>query len=283
MIPKSKRYIDRSRTNSASEYYSRPSAKNRSITLFAMLILTAGLILTGCGKTERSTELVIGAASSLTEPLNELSSLYETRTGIHPQISFASSGTLRKQAEEGAPFDLLILASSSDLNALSEAGLLVDQTKRDLLSNQICLVSTNLVGPVTLESLPELLKNAERITLGDPSSVPVGRYALEALETLGLATLIEEKQLYAKDARQVLQYLNTGAVDTGFLFATDAALLEGEFSILVLPDNTHKPILYPAAALTESRQQADAEAFLDFLSGEEAVAVFESYGFSIPR
>jgi molybdate transport system substrate-binding protein len=251
--------------------------------LIALLILTAGLALTGCSKAEGKTELIMGAASSLTEPLNELSELYASRTGIRPQISYASSGTLRKQVEEGAPFDLLLLASASDLQVLADAGLLLDDTSRNLLSNQICFVSKASAAPATLEMLSGLLESAERVTLGDPSSAPVGRYAMESLETLGLATLIEDKLLYAKDARQVLQYLNTGAVDAGFIFATDVALLESELSVLALPEHTHKSILYPAAVLADSQHQAEAQAFLDFLSTDDAVSVFESHGFSIPR
>jgi len=248
-----------------------------------LLLLLSGLTLTGCGKTNEDLELIMGAASSLTEPLNELSELYGARTGIYPKISFASSGTLRKQAEEGAPFDLLVLASTADLKTLSDAGLLLDRTRRDLLSNQICFVSRDSAAASTIADLPDLLENAERVALGDPASVPAGRYAMDSLENLGLSTLIAEKQLFAKDARQVLQYLNTGAVDAGFVFATDAALLEGEFSVLVLPANTHEPILYPAAVLSDSGHPTEAEAFLDFLSGEEAAKLFESHGFSLPR
>lgn len=251
--------------------------------LIILLILTAVLTLAGCSNSVEETELIMGAASSLTEPLNELSELYAARTGIRPQISYASSGTLRKQVEAGAAFDLLLLASTSDLEILSDAGLLLDDTRRNLLSNQICFVSKASDAPATIDKLSLLLGEAERVALGDPSSVPVGRYAMESLKTLEIDALIEGKLLYAKDARQVLQYLNTGAVDTGFIFATDAALLEGEFSILVLPDHTHKPILYPAAVLTDSRRQTDAGEFLDFLSSDEAAAVFEAHGFSIPR
>lgn len=253
------------------------------IKLIILLILTAVLTLAGCSNSVEETELIMGAASSLTEPLNELSELYAARTGTRPQISYASSGTLRKQVEAGAAFDLLLLASSSDLEILSDAGLLLDDTRRNLLSNQICFVSKASDAPATIDKLSLLLGEAERVALGDPSSVPVGRYAMESLKTLEIDALIEGKLLYAKDARQVLQYLNTGAVDTGFIFATDAALLEGEFSILVLPDHTHKPILYPAAVLTDSRRQTDAGEFLDFLSSDEAAAVFEAHGFSIPR
>lgn len=266
-----------------SDPYPRTERPLKIIKLIILLILTAVLTLAGCSKSVEETELIMGAASSLTEPLNELSELYAARTGTRPQISYASSGTLRKQVEAGAAFDLLLLASSSDLEILSDAGLLLDDTRRNLLSNQICFVSKASDAPATLEKLSLLLGEAERVALGDPSSVPVGRYAMESLKTLEIDALIEGKLLYAKDARQVLQYLNTGAVDTGFIFATDAALLEGEFSILVLPDHTHKPILYPAAVLTDSRRQTDAGEFLDFLSSDEAAAVFEAHGFSIPR
>lgn len=247
--------------------------------LILIFIVSVTFALAGCSSSNEEKELIMGAASSLTEPLNELSELYASKTGVRPQISFASSGTLRKQAEEGAPFDLLLLASTSDLDVLSDAGLLLQASRRDLLSNQICFITTHLEIPATLETLPDLLKASERITMGDPSSVPVGKYAAQSLESLGLSQLIEDKKLYAKDARQVLQYLNSGAVDAGFVFATDVALLEIEGSKLVLPDHTHQPILYPAALLSDN---PEAAAFLEFLSSEEGISVFKSYGFSIP-
>ena len=266
-----------SRANNHEPSRSQDFPKIRAL----MLVLLAAVIftLTGCSTSSKKTELIMGAASSLTEPLNELSELYASKTGVLPQISFASSGTLRKQAEEGAPFDLLLLASSSDLDALSDAGLLLESSRRDLLSNQICFITTHLEIPASLETFPDLLEVSERITLGDPSSVPVGKYAVQSLESLGVSHLIEDKKLYAKDARQVLQYLNSGAVDAGFVFATDVALLEIEGAALTLPDHTHQPILYPAALLSDN---PEAAAFLKFLSSEEAISVFKSYGFSIP-
>jgi molybdate transport system substrate-binding protein len=267
-----------------SRAYSPQLSRSRYLpkikSLILILLAAVTFSLAGCSASGEKTELIMGAASSLTEPLNELSELYASKTGVRPQISFASSGTLRKQAEEGAPFDLLLLASTSDLDALSGAGLLLESSRRDLLSNQICFISTHLEIPASLETLPDLLEASERITLGDPSSVPVGKYAVQSLESLGASKLIEDKKLYAKDARQVLQYLNSGAVDAGFVFATDVALLEIEVSTLILPDHTHQPILYPAALLSDS---PEAAAFLEFLSSEDAISVFKSYGFSIPE
>ncbi|SCZ77276.1 molybdate ABC transporter substrate-binding protein [Acidaminobacter hydrogenoformans] len=253
----------------------------RTASLFVLLsVLLFGL--SGCGGSAQTSgqELVVGAASSLTKPLDEISALYNAQKGVVLKISYASSGTLRKQLEEGAPFDLVFLASSKDMNTLSESGQLLDHTIRDLLSNQICYVSKSAV---TLETLPVNMTQAERITLGDPSSVPVGQYAMESLVALGLNGLIEGKQLFAKDARQVVQYLNSGAVDAGFVFSTDAGLLEGDFFVVMLPAESHRPILYPAAVSASSPQAEAAADFLDFLGSPEASAIFESYGFSLPQ
>lgn len=252
------------------------------LTTSLLLLIVLLLTLSGCGASAQTSEqeLIVGAASSLTKPLDEISALYTAQTGFVPKISYASSGTLRKQLEEGAPFDLVFLASSKDLDTLSESGQLLDHTARNLLSNQICYVSKTAV---TLETLPENMAQAERITLGDPSSVPVGQYALESLVALGLNGLIEDKQLFAKDARQVVQYLNSGAVDAGFVFSTDAGLLEGDFFVVMLPAESHRPILYPAAVSANSPQAEVAAGFLDFLGSPEASDIFESYGFSQPQ
>lgn len=243
-------------------------------------LLCASLLLHGCSAKPQVPVLTVGAASSLMEPLNELAKRYTEKTGIPLHLSFAASGTLRRQVEEGAPFDLIFLASEEDILSLTASGKLIENIEGPVLGNALSFVSS---VPAELETLDAVLGGINRIALGDPSSAPVGQYAVQALENLGLTEFLEGKVLYAKDARQVLQYLNTGAVEAGILFATDARKLEREFFILPLPESSHRPIRYPAALVAESPYQEEAQRFLDYLLQPESLDLFTAFGFTRPE
>jgi molybdate transport system substrate-binding protein len=247
--------------------------KMRLGVAFLILALTA---VTGCGIQRNAEPLLIGAASSLSEPLNVLSRDYLASTGISLQISYASSGTLRRQLQEGAPFDLVFFAAEKDIQILIDEGLVFEAGKTNLLTNELLFVSKL---PVTLETLHDALMNAGLVAMGDPASVPAGRYAQEVLVTLALDGLPQDHRLLSKDAKQIIQYLNSGNVDAGFIFASDFALLKGNFSALALPSDAHTPIRYPVGVTSTSEQSEAAQAFIDYLSSEDALKVFEKYGF----
>lgn len=242
-----------------------------------ILILFSFLIFTGCSPTQAKTALIVGAASSLNEPLMQLSESFTENTGITVQISFASSGTLRKQLQEGAPFDLVILASEKDFKPLTEDRLILSGRATVLLSNQLWFVSKS---PVTLNTFKDHLLTANLIAIGDPASVPVGQYAQEVLTYYGMTLIPKEKQLLAKDARQVIHYINSGQVDAGFIYASDFTLIEEPLYVLKLPAISHSPILYPAGVTSKSNQPDTAQKFLDYLSEKKSTEIFESFGFS---
>ena len=263
--------------------FTRPgTSKLTPIRGWAVLIslLCASWLLHGCSGRSEVPVLTVGAASSLMEPLNELAKHYTEKTGTPLQLSFAASGTLRRQVEEGAPFDLIFLASEEDILALTASGKLIENTEGPVLGNALSFVSS---VPAELETLDAVLSGIHRIALGDPASAPVGQYAVQALESLGLTNFLEGKALYAKDARQVLQYLNTGAVEAGILFVTDARKLEREFFILPLPESSHRPIRYPAALVADSPHQEEAQRFLDYLLQPESLDLFTAFGFTRPE
>lgn len=258
------------------------------------LLIIALFALTGCKQAEKTTEtsvstdveasaatLSISAASSLTEALEELKTLYAEQSKDKLQFNFGSSGALQKQIEEGAPCDLFISAALSQMDALEKQDLLVPESRINLLGNDLVLISSKemkdkINSSKTIAEDPQI----KSIAIGVPESVPSGKYAKQTLMSLGLWDQAEPKLVLAKDVKQVLEYVETGNADCGFVYKTDAqkldtaVLLEEDFS------KSHDPILYPMALLKASENQAAAKAFYDFLKSDAAKEIFVKYGFN---
>jgi molybdate transport system substrate-binding protein len=119
------------------------------------------------------------------------------------------------------------------------------------------------------------------IAVGEPESVPAGNYAKQALESLGVWDAVQPKVVFAKDVRQVLEYVDTGNADCGFVYRSDAAMMTTGVIIADLPEDTHDPVVYPAALIAGSANEAAAQSFYDFLQSDYATGVFEKYGFTV--
>lgn len=255
----------------------------KKIWIIAGSLLFAVMALTGCGggKEETGAEpvnLTVSAAASLKDAAEEVKALYLKQ---HPDLSvtynFAASGTLQKQIEEGAPVDLFISAGKSQMDALAEKGLVVDGSRKDLLGNELVLIAKN---DCKLTSFAELAgQQVAKISIGAPESVPAGKYAQEALTSLTLWDKLQPRLILAKDVRQVLTYVETGNVDAGLVYRSDALMGKDVKVVAVAPAGSHKPIVYPLAVVKATKHQQEAEAFAAFLSGDEAAQVFAKYGF----
>lgn len=226
-----------------------------------------------------SSQLLVSAAASLSDVLAEIQLLY---TQQNPEIqlvyNFGSSGSLQQQIEQGAPVDVFISAAPKQMDSLEKKGLLLPETRKNLLTNSIVLVV-----PKTQESMTrfeDLTKdNIQRIAIGEPESVPAGRYAKEVLTSLNLFEILQSKIIYAKDVRQVLNYVETGNVDAGIVYQTDANLSEKVNIAATAPTSSHSPIIYPIAVIKDSQEFETAQEFITFISGETAKTVFEQNGF----
>ncbi len=230
--------------------------------------------------TEPPVELNISAAASLTDALNELNALYVSK---YPHVTitpnFASSGTLQKQIEQGAPADVFISAAAKQMNALQDGGLILNETRRDLLNNKIVLV-VPANSTLNLTSFTDLTGDGViKIALGDPEFVPAGTYGKQALELLGIYDEVLPKLILGSDVRQVLGYVEAGNVDAGIVYATDAAITNGVKVVAYAPDEIK--IVYPAAVIKASEKVTAALAYISFLSTDEAIAIFEKYGFTV--
>ncbi|AGL01923.1 molybdate ABC transporter substrate-binding protein [Desulfoscipio gibsoniae] len=249
---------------------------------FIVLIVFTGV---GCGVDKgqpnagaEPVNLTISAAASLQDAARELKEIY-TRENPNVTITynFASSGTLQKQIEEGAPADLFISAGKSQMDALAEKGLIIEDSRKDLLGNDLVLITGN---DSSLAGFDELTGDkVAKISIGAPESVPAGKYSQEALDNMGLWDAIQSKLVLAKDVRQVLTYVETGNVDAGLVYHSDALMGKNIKVVTVAPEDSHKPIVYPMAIIKETKHQAETESFANFLSGQEASKVFIKYGF----
>ncbi len=253
--------------------------------LFLLVAGTAGSFALG-GQAEQSASITVSAAISLKDALDELGPIFQVQqhrknggSGTAVTYNYGGSGTLARQIEQGAPVDVFFSAAEKQMDELAAQGLLVADTRHDLVGNGLVLIAP--AQATTLHSFQDLSNPAiKAIALGETSTVPAGMYARQTLEHLGLFAALEKKVVYAKDVRAVLTYVETGNADAGLVYQTDANTSAKVRVVAVAPADSHDPILYPAAVLRDSKNKPAARAFVEFLQGPDARAVFQKYGFT---
>ncbi|MFA5055900.1 MAG: molybdate ABC transporter substrate-binding protein [Dehalococcoidia bacterium] len=259
-------------------------------TSFILSLLTALMIsavaLTGCSSTSNTeTEPVtinLAAAASLTDVMEEVNALY-MQQNPHVTIvpSYASSGTLQQQIEQGAPVDIFMSAGASQMNTLQNKQLIVNDSRRDLLNNTIVLVVPD-ESTLGIHSFDDLLGDGvSTIAIGDPEFVPAGRYGKQALEFYDMYSQVQSKLVLCSDVRQVLTYVESGNVDVGIVYATDAMISDTVHVVAKGPDEVNSTIVYPVALIKDCENPDAAEEFEDFLFSDEAGEIFEEYGFTL--
>lgn len=231
------------------------------------------------GTREQTVELTVSAAASLKDALTELQSAFEAE---HQQIkllfNFAASGALQQQIEQGAPADLFVSAAPKHINELIEKGMIAEEQHTDLLKNELVVVEP--AGSGNLTELTDLLKQEIRhIAIGIPESVPAGEYARAALESAGLWHELEAKLVQAKDVRSVLQYVETGNADAGFVYRTDALSSEQVDIAFAAEEGSYPAVIYPVGIVSETKHPEQAEILYEYLQTDHARTIFETYGF----
>jgi molybdate transport system substrate-binding protein len=236
-------------------------------------------------ETETSSEpveLTIAAAASLTDVTAEIADAYkQVAPDVQLTFTYASSGNLQTQIEEGAPVDIFMSAAQKQMNALEEEGLLADGTRSDLLENKVVLIMP-ADSDMALTSFEDLATDmVSSVALGDPESVPAGQYAEEVLTSLDILDTVKEKANYGSDVRQVLTWVESGNVDCGVVYATDAATSENVKVVCEAPEGSVKAIIYPVSVLEQSASKDAAMSFIEFMKTDDAAAIFEKYGFKM--
>jgi molybdate transport system substrate-binding protein len=228
-------------------------------------------------------EIKVYAAASLTNAITEIGQLYLNRNGTKVVSSFASSSTLAKQIENGAPAEVFISADLQWMNYLAGKKLIVESSRFNLLGNRLVLIAPES-SDVKIKIEPKLdlakfLGNGLLAT-GDPDHVPVGKYAKAALEKLGMWSFVSNKLARASDVRSALTWVEKAESPLGIVYSTDAAISKKVRIVDYFPDDSYPPIVYPAAIIKGS-EGSQAVSFLDFLKSGDARAIFEKYGFVV--
>jgi molybdate transport system substrate-binding protein len=230
---------------------------------------------------EPGKTVTVFAASSLTDGLKEIASLYEAKTGVKVTLSFGASSAIAHQIDQGADADVFLSADEDWMDFLQKQGRIADGTRHDLLGNQLVLIAPQGAAPIKIAPHFDILGALKggRLAVGDPISVPAGKYARAALTALGVWDSVSTNLAQAENVRIALQYVARGEAPLGIVYATDAKSENNVSVVGVFPANSHPPIVYPVA-LTKSAAPG-AKDFIAFLEGSQSRAVFEKDGFII--
>ena len=240
----------------------------------------AGIEAAGDGETQ---EILVAAAASLQYVMeDEIQPAFEAANpDIKLSFTFDSSGKLQTQIEEGADADVFFSAATKQMDALLEENLIDADSVVDLLENKITLIvpAGSELGITGFEDITK----AENIALGDPESVPVGQYAKEAFESLGMWDEVEAKTSFGTNVTEVLSWVAAGSADAGIVYLTDATTSDQFDQVEIVgyaPEGSVSRVIYPVGVVSASTKKEAAQKFVDYLGSEEALGFFADYGFS---
>ncbi|MCL2865940.1 MAG: molybdate ABC transporter substrate-binding protein [Lachnospiraceae bacterium] len=256
----------------------------KMVGLLLVFVLSLGL-LAGCGSTEdvEEVELIIGAAMSLKDVTEELARVYmEENPHVTLTFSYASSGALQTQIEEGAPMDIFMSAAAAQMNNLIE---------QDLIYGDSTVVAGNEVVLVVPEGNPANVQGFEDVAtdqvsmvgLGDPETMPIGRFAQEVFVNLGIEDVVYAKANLGSDVRQVLTWVEMNEVEAGVVFKTDAMTTDQVEIVAVADADLHAPSLNPVGIVEASQNKEVAGSFIAFLMSPVAQQIFADFGFASPN
>lgn len=250
------------------------------------LRLLITMLLLSCTAAGHAAERVVTvfAAASMSDALEEVGRAWTAAAGVPLRFSFASTATLARQIESGAPAGVFVSADQEWMDYLAGRNLIQPATRTDVVTNTLVLVAP-ADSRVQLQIAPrfavaQTLGRNGRLAIADPASVPAGRYAQAALTALGVWDDLTRRIVAADNVRTALNFVALGEAPLGIVYGSDAHAHAKVRVIDTFPADTHPPIRYPAAATR--RASAEAVAFVRFLGGEEAQRIFRRHGFGIP-
>lgn len=245
----------------------------------------AALTLTFAGHAVAADKVTVFAAASLTNALQDIAKQYQQGKEVDIVSSFASSSTLARQIEQGAPADLFISADQQWMDYAIDKKTMMAESRFTLLGNDLVLVapSASKPQPVTINAATDwkTLLKGERLAVGDPDHVPAGIYAKEALQKLGAWDQLSPVMARANNVRAALALVERNEAPYGIVYGSDAVASNKVAVVGVFPESSHKPVEYPIAMVKDHNTPA-VSAFYNYLKGPEAAAIFKRYGFT-PR
>jgi molybdate transport system substrate-binding protein len=244
------------------------------------LLLLVFFCLAGCGRAPVPESVIVYAASSLTTALDRLVPVLKAEQGIEMVPVYGASSTMARQIEQGAPAGIFISADQDWMQYLSDLSLIERSTRVDLLTNRLVVIAPAAHGePVdVVDASAWLARLGEgRLATADPSGVPAGKYARQALASLAVWNGVADRLAPGENVRATLQLVARGETPLGIVYHTDALAEPSVAIVATLPSDTHSPIVYPAALTTSASPRA--RQVLAFLQGARAQIVFEELGF----
>jgi molybdate transport system substrate-binding protein len=244
-----------------------------SSRLFAIFVLLFGIA------SVRSAEILVFAAASLTDALRQIAASYENHSPDKIFFNFAASSTLARQIEEGAPADIFFSADEAKMDGLENRGLIMNQTRTNLLSNTLVIITPDK-NAVKIQSSSDLTNAVvKRIALADPRAVPAGIYSKAFLQRQKLWTTVESKIVPTENVRGALAAVESGNVEAGLVYKTDAAISKKVRIAFEVSSGDAPPIRYPAAIVKDSKRIEAARKFLQYLESDDAEKIFKKFGF----
>lgn len=247
----------------------------------AALALT--LLVWSAARAPAAEALHVSVAVSLKPAFEEIARSFEGRwPGVEVRLNAGASGVLLQQTRHGAPTDLFVSASPAEIDRLESEGRVAAGSRRSVAANRLVVIVP--AGRTPPETLGELARPVyDRLAAGNPRTAPVGRYADEALRSLGLWETLGPRLIYAENARQVLDYVSRGEVAAGLVYESDAMLLPERVTRgPLVPSGSHAPILYQAVVLGDAHRPEEARALLGFLLSEAGRDILKRHGFAAP-
>lgn len=262
----------------------RGTKLKRALLTFGVLIFESLLLVTDINAESRR-EVIVSAAMSLKSAFEEIGKVFEKKQkGVKIVFNFGPSGGLQRQIEAGAPVDVFASASINEMDELYRKGLIMKNTMFNFTGNTIVLISPSNSG-IQFKSFNDLQKGeVKRIAIGNPLTVPAGRYSEEVLRNIKLWDVLKDKFVFTENVRQVLDYVARGEVDAGMVYATDVMLRSKEVKIVTqAPDGSHKPVVYPIAVVKGTKNEVLAREFIVLVTSDYGKEILKKHGFERVR
>jgi molybdate transport system substrate-binding protein len=242
-----------------------------TIFLIVTAIAAASGYLSEKQTDNKPVEITVSAAISLSDAFKDMGAEFQKKNPeVKISFNFGASGALQKQIEQGAPVDIFASASQLEMDSLDEEGLIIKDTRTNFTRNKLVIIAPS---NLTIEGLNGLNK----IAIGDPKTVPAGRYAQTFLENVGIYEMTKPKLIFAENVRQALDYVERGEVDAGFVYFSDT--LKSNLSVSPINDSLYPPIVYPVAVINDSQQPAISRQFIEYIQSNEGQTILRKYGF----
>lgn len=249
--------------------------------LVFVLIFLAGFVLATKIRAESSREITVSAAISLKNAFEEIGKTFlEKRAGVKVVFNFGGSGDLARQIEAGAPVDVFATAAQKDMEDIDRKGFVASNSRKNFAGNAVVLIKP-ANSNIPINSMEDIRrKEVGKVSIGNPKTVPAGRYAEEALRHFNLWEGLKQKLIFAENVRQVLDYVARGEVDAGLVYSTDAMVRSKEVKVVMkLPEGSHEPVVYPIGVIKGTKEETLSRAFVDFIISPGGQRILNKYGF----